>query len=392
MQTVEWSRLGTMAQHHGFFEITRSILEYAKILQIFHENGELPTYHSSDDSRSHHLGNRAALRNKVFYPHEYTGPLPADNTDFEYSSRDLAVDGGVDEEASVFNVSAMVQSWPANLNTSRQLLMTIRTWKHLSGPTDKLTLAYSRDWLTPNLPMRWISLYNLCRMGLGDRRRFELTFTLSAMSYSSTEYRNLVPTILSFATVPRFGTLSPPPWSSYDLSEGFEPKKDQLLQIIRSSALPLEDTPAADIKIKNGESQAAFVQRCRSSYNALLDSRAEELAGHLIRQWPCREPQPPPDRHPFLFDIPAVMKKAQRRFQHWYQNRDISDHIHQVQNLLDEIHLPDSTTTERRRYIFSPCLKPHFSESSTVSFDQLLERDTEDQSPIKYCSKDSRGL
>ena len=380
MQTVDWSRLGTMAQHHGFFEITRSILEYAKILQIFHENEELPTYHSSDESRSHHLRNRAALRNKVFYPDEYTGPLALDNTDFEYSSRDLAIHDGA-EEAGVFNVSAMVQSWPSKLNTSRRLFTIIRDWKRLSGPTDGLSLTYTRDWLTPNFPTTWMTLYNLCRKGWGSGRRFELTFTLSAMSYSSAEYRNLVPTILAFATVPPFGTLHPPSWSSYDFSHGFEPKKDQLLEMIRSSAFPLEKSPAAHLTIHIGEDKATFAQRRRSHYNTLLESRTEELAVDLIKQWPCRIPHSPPNTHPLFFDIPALMKMVQPLFQLWYQNRDIRDHINQVQNLLDQVHLPDSAPTERRRYIFSPCWKPRFSESSCMAFDRLLERDTPKISP-----------
>jgi hypothetical protein len=290
MQTVEWSDLAPTAQHHDFYVMTNSIMEYAKSLQVFHaEQSELEV-HSNPLA---HLLKRAAHRNVLFYPEEFAGPMPSSQDDAIHDSRDISVYQAASDECAVVTVSAMVHDWPSGLNTCSGLFGTLKVWDCLKGPSQDISLSYSRDWLKPDLATTWISLYNLCRQSSNEPNRFRMVFSLSALAYGSPPNRDLIPTILAFATVPEFRNLHPPSWLSYNLSRGFHPDTEILLDIVHRSVLSFEDSPESKLPCYYGENEVALQKRRFTSYKVRRDAQATEVITRLINQWPCEKPDSP---------------------------------------------------------------------------------------------------
>jgi hypothetical protein len=296
MQTIKWSSLTPLAQQHQFFTITGSIMKYATLLQAFPGRSEVDVhdFSTSASSINFHLLDRAARRNGVYYPVEFAGqPLRSGgdviHTARDHTSREEAKDG-----AFVFAISSMVYHWSPTLMTTSQLFDTLKDLGNiLSG--EEVDLSYSRDWLERDLGSIWISLYNLCRSSSRHKHRFQLAFSLSSMAYSSIKTRNLIPTILAFATVPQFQTLNPPHWLFYELHKGIEWQREEVTQIVSSSAVSFEDTPDSELPVRaNNQEDAAVLRQRHSTFQSHLQLQAKELTEYLRNQWPCEEPQSPP--------------------------------------------------------------------------------------------------
>ena len=298
-------------------------------------------------------------------------PTPSDTKDLEYTSRHH--DAG--DETLVSDISNMVYRWPSKVNTSNQLLDKLQSWGRLSGRHGGLKLSYSRDWLQQDLPRIWVSLYDLCRESTRDNR-FQLLFSLSALAYqSSAEGRSLIPTLLAFATVPRFRTLPPPSWPSYDLSKGFQPQRDELLKIVLSSTIPFQSSPEANLQANYGEKEANLAHRRLSSFETRRDSRAQDLVTNIIRQWPCEQPSSPLDTHMWPFNIPGLMSKVNTLFRSWFQNTQLRDHIARVQVALNEASTSDLIRPTVPVYHSATNTNNHLATRSFISFQHLLERD-----------------
>jgi hypothetical protein len=373
MQTVVWSTLPSLSQHYGFFMITQSIMKYAELLDVFDVSesgghGSLSEDHSWS-RKDVHLLERAALRNATLYTEEFKGLQPMPDADTVHISRDLP-----SQRTSVSDVSEMVHLWPTRLPTSKRLIDNFREWSFISGPRIELSLSYSRDWLEVDLAKTWISLYDLCRCSSRDTDCFRLQFSLSAMAYRcSVEDRNLIPTILAFATTSRFRGLQPPLWTSYDLSKGNQPKESKLQDLVKSSTISFDSSPESKLpRTRKGESDASLERRRRTSFDTRQDEEVRKVVQELLDQWPCPSPQIPRTATNGFFDAEKLMKSVRARFQRWHQNADLRYHIRDVQFILDKVYVSDSPRCPA--YTFKPCSNGRPSAPSRVAFDQLLKR------------------
>jgi hypothetical protein len=377
MQTVNWSDLASLTQHHGFYAITQSIAKYTELLAVFQVQSQTEVRGSdSDNWSSSHLLERAARRNAAFYPEELADPLMLTHADALHMSRDLPSMG-----KNISNISAMVRNWPRRLTTSRHLFDIFKGWGILSAPDHEVSLSYSRHWLALDLAGTWMSLYNLCRGSSSDERYFQLAFSLSAMAFScSAENQTLIPTILAFATISYFRTLNPPTWTFYDLSRGLEPQRQELRQIVLSFAVSFEDSPESTLPRNHREDEVALGQRRYAAFEARRDSQAKEIVDALTSQWPCKQPRSPSmasDGGSWLFDVQGIMAQVKSCFQVWYQNKELRDHIQDVQVVLDEAYL-SNVPAQSLVHGFTPCSKGYPSASSAIAFGRLLERDVPD--------------
>jgi hypothetical protein len=397
MQTVTWSDLPPLAQHHGFSLITETIVKYAEHLQLFasqslHERLNLRQSNLCTlSSNGTHLLDRAARRNGIFYPEEFPGPLASVNADVIHASRDVS-----SENPDIRFISSKVHRWPTGLSTCPQLLKKFEKWGSESEFGDELDLRYSRRWLNLDLAEAWISLYRLCRESLRERDCFRLEFSLSAMAYTCSDHsRSLLPTILAFATVPQFRRLNPPSSTFYDLTDGFAPQREKLVLIVLDSAIAFEQSSDVNLPALSGEDEVALGRRRHSHFVARRDSKAREFVDQLLLEWPCPEPRPPHtalDGSSSLFDISSLMKRVTPLFQSWYRNVQFRDHIQEVQHVLDEVYLREAMLTPRPKV--TPCTREHSSALSVVTFDSLLTRNPPriDLSPPIIQSRESRSL
>jgi hypothetical protein len=379
MQTVHWCDLPPSVQHYGFSMIAQTILDYSEQLQIFAGSSSRRSLTTEPNPRVpsnnfFHLLNRSARRDVIFHPDQFTDQSKWVGADVIHTSRDVPCGNS---DTQVTNISRMVHQWPKKLSTCTQLMEVLKQSGSVIGSDNQLSLSYSRYWLSRDLAMAWIPLYNLCRRSSREKDCFGLGFSLTALAYAKPDYQTLLPTILAFATNPQFRKLSPPSSSLDNLNDGFVPQRERLMEIICDSAITFEQSPDVDLPALGSEDAATLGRRRYSSFVARRDSQALEFLERLLDQWPCEELSSSPttrDRSPWLFNISSLMAKVKPLFKSWYWNDQFRGHLQEVQNALDEIYSPD-TAPILLPFKFTPCNDRQTSALSVITFKSLLKRD-----------------
>jgi hypothetical protein len=174
------------------------------------------------------LLNRAASRNKSYYPSDLQIPEKSSSLDdFKYRSRDVS-----DSEA--VELVAYQTSWsiwnekPSLDRTLPGLWDAMSSWHSLGPASGKVSLCYNRYWLKFDAKRDWLVIYNLCRTAiqgsLTRSMKIALSFCLSSATYSNTKYADIIPFFVALALDEPCRKLIPPPELSYTLSDGVTPE------------------------------------------------------------------------------------------------------------------------------------------------------------------------
>ncbi|KAG1853151.1 hypothetical protein DFJ58DRAFT_883919 [Suillus subalutaceus] len=341
MQTISWSCLTSLAQHH----------EGSANLPLAYE---LPQF-------TNHLLERASVRASAIYPDQFSLPLPLGDTDVIHTLRDIP-DKVAEERA---------------FRTAFMFVDQFEGGEDVQGIGEPLSLQYSKDWLQPTFPDVFLSAYDRCRSAT-KKDRFQLMFTLSSVSYSLLDDHALVPTLLAFATIPEFRSLDcPPDFTSYDLSDGFMPSDERLNNIINSCTRDYETSeerqlaasPEEDEEVLWKRRYAAFKEKCRSQKQVIL-SKVRDA-------WPREDP---PSLHTLQVDcynLSELSGKLSPVFRSCWRNRCLKQHLDVIQRTLKKFYSPNSPSEGPSQYNLNshPELSDVASPSSSIDAKYLFDRD-----------------
>lgn len=371
MQKVSWNSLSPVSQHEEFHTIVSSIFAHASRFHIFQEaskgSKELPY---DEEKRDCDLLEKAAIRNAGHRTEEFGGSLATNSKDSTYLSRDVAQNSK--DEAEVWYVSEMVARWPSNMNICPQLMDVLEGWGELKGAHEGLELRYDRKWLTQNLADVWCELYKSLQKSTQQVDTYRLMFLLSTMSYSKKVDLKLVESLLAFATVPKFRYLMLPPYSSYNLGQGFSFNRDNLITIVRECARSFGGSDEANLSSRYNESESELARRRYQTYEENSESQAISYVEVLISQWPCATPNAKGQFYRLL-DMSEAMEKVTPLFESWYRNKKFKEHLEEVQSALNSIDCKESKLP--RSYSFESCGNSHSSKPSTIRLEDLLRRE-----------------
>ena len=341
MATVGWNNLPTLSQHHGFFPVVCSIFDHACALEVLYD----PPVAFETSRRNSSLLNRAASRNKSYYPSDLQIlEQPFCPNDITYMSRDLSDLGNA--EHVVFQTSWSIWNGQISLDhMSQNLWNTMDSWGSL-GPSDsEVSLRYSRYWFEFDATQDWLVIYDLCRKELdGDDRdsKVKLCFSLSAAAYGESEYKYTIPFITIFALDERFRNFCPPPYRSYTLSDGLAPTVTFLKDLVFSSRLPINSTPAQD-------SEDSWYWR-RKTYDTTIEKESSRVAESLLHQWPSYHRVGLPGD---WFDRSDFDRRINEYIQSISRNKGLRKHVERLQSVL--LHYEDAPISPpTRSYTFSP--------------------------------------
>ncbi len=366
MVTVEWNDLPVLSQHHDFYTAVLSILDHARAMEALYDEPVDFNIHPRDAS----LLNRAASRNRVYYPHDLQSSRYSSSSipeDIAYKSRDVA-DGGSAELAayqtswSVWNgrlclsrkwyeLWDAMQSW-GSLGTAETTMSCDGAlgWESLGTAESTISLRYNRYWLTFSAAKDWLSIYDICQDALNcdpQDSKIRLAFSLSAASFSGTDYGDIIPLILILATDTRFRGLKRPSPSYYDLSDGTYPDHAQLVNWMHQFALPLELTPAQTMEVQAIAYKKVVKERGRE-YNSSISEIASEAAQSIVELWPaeiwCELPYQ-------WFDTQGCKECVDAYLQSISRNVNLRDHVHRLQAIMDYY---KTTIPPNTPYVFSP--------------------------------------
>lgn len=371
MQRVSWNSLSPISQHEEFYTIVSSIFAHASRFHIFEEASEGSEELSYDKAkRSCHLLEKAAIRNASYRTEEFGGSLVTNSKDSTYLSRDAAQNSK--DEAEVWYVSEMVARWPSSMDVCPRLMNVLEDWGEIKGVHEGLELGYDRKWLTQKLADAWCELYKFLQKSTQQVHTYRLMFLLSTMSYSKKVDLNLVETLLAFATVPKFRYLMLPPYSSYNLEQGFSFKRDDLIAAVRKCAKSFGESDEANLSSRYHESESELARRRYQTYEENSESQAISYVDVLVSQWPCAIPSAKGQVYPLL-NMSDAMEKVTPLFESWYRNKKFKEHLEEVQTTLNSIHRKESKVP--RSYSFEPYRNSQCSIPSVIRLGDLLRRE-----------------
>ncbi|KAF8956269.1 hypothetical protein BDZ97DRAFT_1925661 [Flammula alnicola] len=349
MQTIKWSpHLPALSQQGTFDSAVHSILQYAQSLTIFAEPKERGVdldYKLDCDS---FLMTRATGRNAVYYE---GGVNISPDFDRRHDSRDSPHITDHDSDGiEALNTSRLVYAWPVGLTRpleTSELLEAFKEWRHMSGLIPDQSLIYTQEWLHIDLSEKWLSLYDLCRRtGQHISTKFELVFSFAALAYSKPSLRKYIPILLAIATIHRSFFIAPPPHSSYDLTDGFEPVRERVRSMIVSGTYDFDSSPAGQLLREPNETLSAFRYRQSMHHEEISQRRINNAADYLMNQWRCSTP-----RSPFYqtddsswFNTEKIMTGVTAYFASCSRNTDLRSFASQVTTMLEENYVASPLT------------------------------------------------
>ena len=289
MTKALWNDLPVLSQYHDFHPAVLSIINHAQSMEELYDEPVV----FGVPSRQASLLNRAASRNRVYYPHDLqisrysSSSIPKD---IEHRSRDVA-DGGRDEHAA-YQMSW--SAWNAKLYLPRKWLKLwdqLRSWRSIGPSNRKISLRYSRYWLSFDVAKDWLSIYDVCQKALScdsQEVKIKLAFSLSAASFSGSDRAEIVPLFLIFATDPRIGRLTHPPAPHFELSDDTSPDRERLESIIYQSRRPIGSTPAQTMDVPAADQRNAEVVR-EDAYFTTINLKKRHVAESILALWPKRD-------------------------------------------------------------------------------------------------------
>jgi hypothetical protein len=369
MQTVPWSSLSSLAQHHGFHTAAKSIMDYGMQLSAFSEKSLNVTF----DLPPHtdHLLQRSSIRASVLYPDQFSLPLLRGDTDVIYASRDMP-DKCAEERA--FGTAFMVYQWPSRLPVQQNLLSVLTQWKQFQGVGESLSLRYSRDWLRPSFPDVLFSAYDLCR-SVSENHAYQLVFTLASIAYGSEDKHALLPTLLAFATVPEIRHMvGPPRFTSYDLSDGFIPSNALLGNLIASCAINFDRSQERNLAAMIGEDKKALKRRRHSAFEDKCASQKQVILSTVGAAWPCEDPPQLSTLQASCYDINKLSRKLGPVFRSCWRNRSLKQHLDVLQGILNRFYTPNPPSKLPSHYALNSHVNYIASPTSSVDAQNLFNR------------------
>ncbi|KAG1750383.1 uncharacterized protein EDB91DRAFT_1046110 [Suillus paluster] len=374
MQTVSWSCLDPLAQHHGFHSAAKSIMDYGRQLSCFSEGP--PDLHLTLDlpSPTDHLLERASIRASAVYPDQFSLPLALGDTDVIYASRDVP---DKHEEERAFHTAFMVYQWPSKLPVERDLLSLLIQWKDVRGISDSLNLQYSKNWLQPNFSKIFLSAYDHFRSAT-KKDMFQLVFTLASVSYTSLNDHALVPTLLAFATVPKIRSLGDPPeFTSYTFSDGFIPSDAILNNIISSCTKDYERSQERHLGARLREDEQALGRRRYSAFEDKCRSEKRLILSKIRDAWPCEDPSALNMLQVTCYNLNELSATLRPVFRSCWQNRRLKQHLDVLQETLNQVYTPNPPSKLPSQYDLDSCPEDSniASPASSVDAQYLFDRD-----------------
>jgi hypothetical protein len=364
MATVKWNDLPALSQHHDFYRVVHSILNHAHVLEAFYDQPvdfDIP-------NRDQLLLNRAASRNKSYYPSDLQIPEQSPLLDdIVYRSRDVS-DSDVVEHVAYRTSWSIWNDKPSLDPRLRGLWDVMSSWRSFGPASGEVSLRYSRYWLEFDAKQDWLVIYNLCRHAVKGGMKIELSFCLSAAAYSNAKYGDIIPFFISFALDERCRELSPPPELSYTLSNGVTPERTRLENLVSESSLPIASTPARFLKVEETNSTDVETQK-KAEYDTAIRRESSLVANSILRLWPDYRFV---DFREKWFNKYECRRSIEEYAQSISRNIQLRDHVQLLESILQRyrnVSIPGPLTLP---YAFSPQFITNNSRAPSYSICEVL--------------------
>ena len=382
MQEVKWQTLSPVSQHPFFFDLVQSIFERARTLDLFHDKPtELPGAEICGD---HHLLKRAAVRDSVYRVDGFGAEHNLTKHDVNYIARD-SVSMSIKED-QVWHTAKLVDSWSTNLKCCSRLLYEIESWgEPLStcGTEEPIHLGFAMEYLDPLasfLPRDWCKLQTILSDSEAAIDKYKIMIFLSTLTYSQHAKRELIQTLLAFATVPELRTIRPPDYASFQLSHGYEADRNVLVDVANNRGRAFYSCPESNLPQLANESLAEANVRRRDEHQVASEGCCGRFVDALICQWPKENVCDPEDiDFNTYICVKAAMEDIRICFQGWYRNARFKEYIGEIQEILDCLNAEDQALLG---YSFAQPHYQYFQKQNHIAFSDIMGRSAPSLPPL----------
>jgi hypothetical protein len=393
MQKVDWSsHLGFLAQDDRLYAATKEILGRCSKI------GFLYPHHNIEQSEIIHntigLVERAILRNSRQCVSGFGAEDFTVRHDVAYQSRERD-DSGRAERATemAFRAYNKLPTFPESLFADfAQHLYALLSYESTISDRSippKEDMLYDSKWLrNPKtfLSSYWCRLHHAFQCNQIWLNKFELMVWIATVAYSAESNHQVTQALLLLALSGSVSTIPLPPDGQYNLSLGRKMKAIELENIAGRAIFHYEQTPAARLGPRLGESGQETWNRRHREYQSETKKAAELFKDELARQWPCNRPRASSDRCVTAYiNVSKAMGSVMKEWTEWYSNRQFAAYLSKLVKGLGEVPvdgiiteppsaLPDFQPTSRSPgFVSIDDLFHHVPPSPTLVPDSLLE-------------------
>ncbi|KAL3478443.1 hypothetical protein BJX99DRAFT_107001 [Aspergillus californicus] len=336
MQTVTWnSELGQLAQHDEFRVLVQRIVDHVNRFSCFHrvqveqQEAAMDIYRKRGEQ---HLLERARHRHSHFHRSVFGGSedCPSPRASW-YHARDREIQS--DRSRRVFEIAALVNSWPSSVPYCEDLLGTIKEWEYVrtAGPsiqdytcTDLLQLSF-RD--------AWGALYELCRSSDRSQDSYSLMSLFSMIAFGSENQLHHIRPLLALAFTGNFKDLPVPENQNTDCVLHLGRGQDIIRSDIRGAIEPYYISFRSFIIGQGGDPSDSDLQQERDEYYLDKENDIYHCVKTIENQWPNDGPHLPHKVR--IKNHSDASRRCAQLWTCWYQNREFYKFLHQVQDRLN---------------------------------------------------------
>ena len=340
MQKTRWDpQLTTSIQNDDFRAIVEDIRAKSELLSVFAtQSDEFPPLDSGGEN---HLTLRSQLRRGA-YQRSNAGPGGQQAfPDLEYVSRDRwrASLG----RSNVIECTSLIRNWSSKLPTPLDLGGILQNWANIGGYNCSFDKILLTDLLDVQFDTQWGSLVTFYRNSTSEEA-YPLMFLSGIMSFRHDAEMAVMRTLIAFALLADLKGLHPPSWPNYSqFRHNHVPRVDYLLQLMKSCIVPYGGDERSTFGFALSFKQRKKFESAQLAYEQEQEKDMKTFGDFLLKQWPCSEPTIEGFSTPILVDIAKALEIIRPEWQRLFQNWELSQHIAEVQSVLDRHHAEAQT-------------------------------------------------
>ncbi|KAH7319411.1 hypothetical protein BKA65DRAFT_101684 [Rhexocercosporidium sp. MPI-PUGE-AT-0058] len=331
MQQTTWSdKLTTTIQHDCFRSLVDNILHKSEQLSKFAlakvELEPLPSV------RSAHLVLRSQLRRQCYQRPAAMGPPTSTGNDI-YIARDRLKT--TQRRLNIAECVNLLRKWPSSLKTTRDLAGMLQAWSNFQGytaPFDKVLLT---DILDVNWQNDWGALVNLCRKSTCDDV-YHLMFLLGPASFRPDANMDAIRTLIAYSVIQALKLPTPPVYPAYSaFRQNHIPDLAYIIQLLKPCLITYGGDERTTAEFNISLKMRKRLEASELAHNKQLDKDTMALAGFLLKQWPCAEPNLEGFTTAVLIDMSQAIGIIRQEWLRLFQNVQLSAYVSQIQPILD---------------------------------------------------------
>ncbi|KAI1372209.1 hypothetical protein F4677DRAFT_273265 [Hypoxylon crocopeplum] len=365
MQTVKWSpSLDFLAQHGEFFQIVRSLFGQAEESKFFYTESYIdpPALHQVEQS----LLNRDLLRSSTFRVSGFGAESHTTASDEVYEEpRDQGQHSA--QASRAFALLSMIFQGRFSLQDHIKEDLATYIWEFFSQdvkrpilglayPISDSLVSYDAELLlysSAHIARYWIPLHRLFSTENTRPDRFRVMIWLAALSFAKTADMTIIQVLASLFMAPEMFAISLPPMETFSLSFGSSVDDSNIPPILKGAILPFRNSPEAELRRTEGESQYHFHQRQSHAFKSKQLEALTTLSEAFVVQWPRAMPYYPDNTRSVgwnkYIDMDKAMHLAKTFFEQCFNNLQLLEYLKRISNAIPRyvipINIPQSSLT-----------------------------------------------